>query len=68
MNKRILVAALALVFTLGFCGAGFAAKLKCEVTAVDGDTVTMTCKDADQLKAGDKIKVSPPKKGAIEGC
>ena len=68
MSKRILVAVMAMALTLGFCGAGFAAKLKCEITGVEGDKVTMTCEDAGKLKAGDKIKVSPPKKGAVEGC
>jgi hypothetical protein len=68
MSKRILVAVVAMALTLGFCGAGFAAKLKCEISTVEGDKVTMTCEDAGKLKAGDKIKVSPPKKGAVEGC
>ena len=36
---------------------------------VDGDKVTMTCKKADKLSVGDKVKISPPKKkGAVEGC
>lgn len=69
MKKRMLAAVFALFFVVGSAGAGFAAKLKCTVDSVDGDKVTMTCKKADKLKAGDKVKVSPPKKGAaIEGC
>lgn len=69
MNKKIASLALAVVFTLSTAGLGFAAKLSCTVDSVDGDKVTMTCKKADKLAAGDKIKVSPPKKkGAIEGC
>ena len=69
MNKKIVTLALALVFALSTASVGFAAKLKCTVDSVEGNTVTMTCKKADKLKAGDKVKVSPPKKkGAVEGC
>lgn len=69
MNKKIASLALAVVFTISTAGLGFAAKLKCTVDAVDGAKVTMTCKKADKLAPGDKVKVYPPKKkGAIEGC
>ena len=69
MNKKIVSLAMALVFALSTAGMGFAAKLSCTVDTVDGDTVTMTCKKADKLEPGDKVKVSPPKKkGAVEGC
>ena len=69
MNKKIACFALALVFALGSVGTCFAAKkLKCTVDGVDGDKVTMTCKKADKLAAGDKVKVSPAKKATIEGC
>ena len=69
MDKKILSVALALIMGLAFAGTGFAAKLKCTVDSVEGEKVTMTCADADKLKAGDKVKVDPPKKGAaIEGC
>lgn len=68
MNKKIACFALAMVFALGTAGLSFAAKVKCTVDSVEGEKVTMTCKKADQLKAGDKVKVSPPKGGAIEGC
>ena len=67
--KKILAGLCALFFVASVAGVSVAAKLKCTVDAVDGDKVTMTCKKADKLKAGDKIKVSPPKKGAaVEGC
>ncbi len=68
MNKKIVCFALAMVFALSTAGIGFAAKLKCTVDAVDGEKVTMTCKKADKLTAGDKIKVSPAKKATVEGC
>ena len=68
MNKKIVALAMAVVFSFCTAGLGFAAKLKCTVDAVEGDKVTMTCEDADKLKAGDKVKVSTSKKGAIEGC
>lgn len=66
--KKIFAAALVLMF-VGTASVGFGAKLKCEVTGVDGDTVTMTCEKADKLATGDKLRITPPKKGAaIEGC
>lgn len=68
MNKKIVVCAMALVFALSTAGLGFAAKLNCTVDGVEGDKVTMTCEKADQVKAGDKIKVTTAKKGAVEGC
>ena len=68
MKKKITCLALALVFALSTAGIGFAAKLKCTVDSVDGDKVTMTCDKADKLKADDKVKVTPPKSGAVEGC
>jgi len=68
MKTRILTGALVLLFALGTAGMSFAAKAKCTVESVEGDKVTMTCEDADKMKAGDKVKVNLPKKGAIEGC
>ncbi len=68
MKKRIMAAVVALFFIAGTAGAGFAAKLKCTVDGVEGDKVTLTCEDADKLKAGDKLKISTPKKGGVEGC
>lgn len=66
--KKLLAVAVLLMF-VGTASVGFAAKLKCEVTKVDGETVTMTCEDADKLKEGDKLRITPPKKGAaVEGC
>lgn len=68
MKKRIMAAVVALFFIAGTAGVGFAAKLSCTVDGVEGDKVTLTCKDADKLKAGDKLKISTPKKGGVEGC
>jgi hypothetical protein len=69
MKKKIVAFAMALVFALCTAGLGVASKLKCTVDGVDGDKVTMTCEKADQMAAGDKVKVTPAKKkGAIEGC
>ncbi|MBL4903004.1 MAG: hypothetical protein JKY62_10170 [Desulfocapsa sp.] len=67
MKKGIVSVVLVLMFAVSTVAV--AAKLKCTVDSVEGDKVTMTCKKADKLKAGDKVKVSPPKGGAaIEGC
>lgn len=68
MNKKIVSLALAMVFALSTASFSFAAKVKCTVDSVDGDKVTMTCKKADKMKAGDKVKVSTAKKAAVEGC
>ena len=70
MKKRIMAAVVALFFIAGTAGVGFAASsLKCTVESVDGDMVTIKCEDADKLKAGAKLKIRAPKKGAaIEGC
>ncbi len=59
---------MALIFALSTVGVAFAGKLKCTVDSVDGDKVTMTCKKADKLSAGDKVKIDPPKKKMTEGC
>ena len=67
--KKIVAGLCALFFVVSVAGVSVAAKLKCTVDNVEGETVTMTCKKADKLKQGDKVKVSPPKKGAaVEGC
>jgi len=68
MKTRILTGALVFLFALGTAGMSFAAKAKCTVESVEGDKVIMTCEGADQMKAGDKVKVNLPKKGAVEGC
>lgn len=68
MTKKIVTLAMAVVFALSTASVGFAAKIKCTVDAVDGDKVTMTCKKADKLAPGDKVKVSNKKKAAVEGC
>jgi hypothetical protein len=67
--KKIVAGLCALFFVVSVAGVSVAAKLKCTVDGVDGDKVTLTCEDADKLKKGDKLKISPPKKGAaVEGC
>ncbi len=65
---RIAAAVLVLAFTIGTAGSVFAARVNCTVDAVEGDKVTMTCKEADKINVGDKAKVSTSKKGAVEGC
>ncbi len=66
MKKLVTVMMVAaFVFT---AGAALAAKVTCTVDTVVDDKVTMTCKNADKLKAGDKVTVKAKKKKAIEGC
>lgn len=67
MKKGIVSVVLALTFAVSTVAVG--ATVKCTVDSVSGDTVTMTCKDADKMKAGDKVKVKVKSGGAaIEGC
>lgn len=67
MKKGIVAVVLALTFAVSTFAV--AATVKCTVDSVSDDKVTMTCKGADALKAGDKVKVKAKKKAAaIEGC
>ena len=69
MNKNILALAMALAFTVSTAAVGMAASsVKCKVSAIDGNTVTLDCKKASKLKVGMKVKVKESKKKAIEGC
>ena len=68
MNKKIAACVVTFAFALGVAGFGYAAKVDCEVTTVEGEKVTMTCKDAAKLAPGEKVKVASAKKGAVEGC
>ncbi len=65
--KKIMSLVLAAAFVASVATAAFAGKAeKCEVTAVDGSTVTVTCEGTD-LKAGDQVEVKKARK-AVEGC
>ncbi len=68
MKKGIVSVVLALTFAVSTVAV--AATVKCTVDSVEGDKVTMTCKKASSLKAGDSVKVKAKKSGgaAIEGC
>jgi len=69
MSKKIMILVMAAAFTVGVAGVSVAAKsATCEVTAIDGKTVTLECKDAASLKVGAKVKVKSAKKKAVEGC
>lgn len=59
---------MALAFTASAASVSVAASVKCTVKSVDGSTVTMDCKKASKLHAGDAVKVKTAKKKAIEGC
>ncbi len=68
MSKKLIGLAMAMVFSMSVAGGALAATVKCTVDSVDGNKVTMTCKKASKLHAGDKVKVKPAKKKAVEGC
>lgn len=65
--KKMLTVVMVVAFALS-AGSALAGKVKCTVDKVDGNTVTMTCKKADKLKAGQAVTVKAAKKKAIEGC
>ena len=68
--KKVLAAAFVVMFVVATASVSYAAKVKCEDTGVDGETVTLnSCAIASKFKEGDKLKISTPKKGAaVEGC
>jgi len=66
MKKGIVSVVLALTFALSTVAV--AATVKCTVDSVEADKVTMTCKKADKMKAGDKVKVKVSSGAAVEGC
>lgn len=69
MSKKLLALAMAMAFTVSMASVSMAATVKCEVTAIDGNTVTMDCgKKAKKLHVGDTVKVKAKKGGAVEGC
>ncbi len=70
MSKKVLTLVMAAAFLAGTVGVSLAAKyVKCEVTAVEGVTVTLDCgKKAGKFKVGSKVKVKSAKKKAVEGC
>uniref|UniRef100_UPI004055D049 selenite/tellurite reduction operon protein ExtJ n=1 Tax=Candidatus Electronema sp. TaxID=2698783 RepID=UPI004055D049 len=67
--KKIIAAAM--LAALAVTGATFAAAKpkpeKCAVETVEGDKVTITCKDT-ALKAGDKVEVRVKEDKPVEGC
>jgi fucose permease len=65
--KKMLAVVMVVAFALS-AGSALAGKVNCTVDKVDGNTVTMTCKKADKLKAGQAVTVKAAKKKAIEGC
>lgn len=66
--KKIVAAVMVAAFAAAAAGAALAAKAeKCTVDAVDGDKVTITCKET-ALKAGDKVEVKVKEDKAVEGC
>jgi hypothetical protein len=65
--KKIVALVLAAAF-LCSAGSAFAAKVTCTVDGIEGDKVTMTCEDADKIKAGDKVKLTIKSAKKIEGC
>ncbi len=65
--KKVMTIVLAAAFALS-ATVVIAKSVKCVVDAVEGDKITMTCKKADKLEVGDKVKVKKAKKKALEGC
>ncbi len=68
MQKKFLALAMALAFTAASAVAAYS--FTCKVTAVDGPTVTLKCKEkyAKKVSVGKKVKVRVKKRKAVEGC
>jgi len=68
MKKKMIALVLMAAFTVA--SVAVASAFTCEVTSVDGEAVTLKCKEkyAKKVAAGDKVKVSAKKKRALEGC
>jgi hypothetical protein len=64
--KKLVIAAMVAAFVMSSSMVMAADKVTCTVDSVDGDKVTMTCKNADKVKAGDAVEVKAKK--ALEGC
>jgi hypothetical protein len=65
--KKLVIAVMVVAFALSSAGLVMAAYVNCKVDSVDGDKVTMTCKDA-KFKAGDEVKIKAGGKKMVEGC
>lgn len=78
MSKKIVSLVLAMAFVAVTAAASFAEDCKGKVTAVEGDQVTVECKDGStatgtgEAKVGDKVTIKDgkveAKKKVIEGC
>ncbi len=68
MEKKFLALAMALAFTVASAVAAYS--FTCEVTAIDGTSVTLKCKEkyVKKIAVGKKVKVSAKKKRSVEGC
>lgn len=81
MHKKMMTAAMALVFIAGSMTISFAGDTNCtgRATAVEGNAVTVTCDDGSVItaegtaKVGAKVtvkdgKIEAKKRKAVEGC
>jgi len=68
MQKKLLVLAMAIAFTAASAVAAYS--FTCEVTAVNGSTVTLKCnaRYAKKVAVGNKVKVRIKKRKVVEGC
>ncbi|PID74511.1 MAG: hypothetical protein CSB32_00405 [Desulfobacterales bacterium] len=61
--KKLTVAAMVTVLTLGAASAAVAGSPKCVVQAVEGTKVFLECKkDTDRIKVGNEVKVKMQQK------
>ena len=69
MKKKLTGLVMAVMFTMGVVGTGWAASVKCEVEKIEGSKVILDCgSKAKELKVGSKVKLKKVKVMAIEGC
>ncbi|OAG27627.1 selenite/tellurite reduction operon protein ExtJ [Thermodesulfatator autotrophicus] len=69
MRKKLMALIMAVSFMGVSSGSALAAKYcKGTVKEVDGKTMVIEIKGKCKCKVGDKVKIKPMKKKAIEGC
>ncbi len=69
MQKKFLALAMAMAFTVASSVVAYS--FTCEVSAIDGSSVTLKCKEkyAKKLEVGKKVKVRIKRaRKAVEGC
>ncbi len=66
MIRKVFFSVLVASFVLSTASLGVAATVKCEITQIDGNTLTVECQgNVQKFSVGDKIKIKSGKKRDI---